>query len=74
MCQLHPAKEDSSFESRIKLGKAILVPATFAIEMESNKESKETIWVCHKGRWGGQGVKVTTTWSKGKFSDKGEIK
>ena len=72
MCQLHPSKaEDAGFESRIKLGKSILVSSTFAIEIEPDKPNFETKWICHKGRWGNQGMKVTTTWSKGKFSDKG---
>lgn len=70
MCQLHPSKaDDAGFESRIKLGKSILVSSTFAVEIESDKTNFETKWICHKGRWGNQGVKLTTKWSKGKFSD-----
>lgn len=72
MCQLHPSKaDDSGFETRIKLGKSILVSSTFALEIESDKANFETKWICHKGRWGNQGIKISTTWSKGKFSDKG---
>lgn len=72
MCQLHPSKsDDADFESRIKLGKSILVSSTFALEIESDKTTFETKWICHKGRWGNQGIKLTTIWSKGKFSDKG---
>lgn len=72
LCQLHPAKsDDAGFESRIKLGKSILVSSTFAIEIESDKTNYETKWICHKGRWGNQGIKIVTTWSKGKFFDKG---
>lgn len=72
MCQLHPSKtDDTGFESRIKLGKSIVVSSTFAVEIESDKANFETKWTCHKGRWGNQGTKVVTTWSKGKFQDKG---
>jgi archaellum biogenesis ATPase FlaH len=72
MCQLHPSKaDDAGFESRIKLGKSILVSSTFALEIESDKTNLETKWICHKGRWGSHGIKVTTIWSKGKFFDKG---
>jgi replicative DNA helicase len=72
LCQLHPSKaDDAGFESRIKLGKSILVSSTFALEIESDKTNFETKWICHKGRWGSQGTKVTTLWSKGKFLDKG---
>lgn len=73
MCQLHPPrKDDIGFESRIKLGKSILVSSTFAMEIEPDKNNFETKWICHKGRWGNQGAKITTMWSKGKFSDKGD--
>ena len=72
MCQLHPSKiEDAGVESRIKLGKSILVSSTFALEIESDKPNLETKWICHKGRWGNQGAKIVTKWLKGKFLDKG---
>lgn len=70
MCQLHPTRsEDTSFESRIKLGKSILISSTLAVEIESDKTKLETKWTCHKGRWGNQGARVITKWSKGKFTD-----
>lgn len=72
LCQLHPTKmDDVGFESRIKLGKSILVSSTFALEIQSDKASLETKWICHKGRWGNQGLSVTTTWNNGKFFDAG---
>lgn len=68
MCQLHPTKkEDVGFEGRIKLGKSIVVSSTFILEMESNKETNQTIWVCQKGRWGGVGQRISTKWVNGKY-------
>lgn len=72
LCQLHPlGSNNSGFEDRIKGGRSIIMASTFALELKTNKQKKESEWICHKHRFGQQNKSVKTKWVNGKYIDMG---
>lgn len=70
-CQLkNESGDDDYFETRIKEGKAILVPATFAMELKPDKKTRVTEFIPHKHRWSNRiDQKIKLVWNKGLFVD-----
>lgn len=70
-CQLKSeAGDDDYFETRIKEGKAILVPATFAMELKPDKKTRVTEFIPHKHRWSNRiDEKIKLVWERGLFVD-----
>lgn len=70
-CQLrHESKDEDYFETRIKEGKSILVPSTFAMELKPDKKSRVTQFIPHKHRWSNRiDEEIKLVWDKGLFID-----